>query len=120
MRSARVTSTRSCSASGRRRRRCSSRAIIPARVGRTTSRAATATAPPGAVAHLAAQAVPPLAARDPVSAVRVNVLGTATLLAALDSYPEVRLVMASSADVYGAPDSELVDERAPLRPAPNL
>lgn len=68
------------------------------------------------VVHLAAQAVPTLAARDPVSAVRVNVLGTATLLAALDAHPDVRLVMASSADVYGAPDSELVDERAPLRP----
>ena len=72
---------------------------------------------PEAVVHLAAQAVPTLAARDPVSAVRVNVLGTATLLAALDAHPDVRLVMASSADVYGAPDSQLVDETAPLRPA---
>lgn len=72
---------------------------------------------PDAVVHLAAQAVPTLAARDPVSAVRVNVLGTATLLAALDAHPDVRLVMASSADVYGAPDTEIVDERAPLRPA---
>jgi GDP-4-dehydro-6-deoxy-D-mannose reductase len=80
-------------------------------------RAALETARPDAVVHLAAQAVPTLAARDPVSAVRVNVLGTATLLAALDAHPNVRLVMASSADVYGAPDSEIVDERAPLRPA---
>jgi len=79
--------------------------------------AALDAARPDAVVHLAAQAVPTLAARDPVSAVRVNVLGTATLLAALDAYPDVRLVMASSADVYGAPDWELVDERAPLRPA---
>ncbi len=78
---------------------------------------ALAAARPDAVVHLAAQAVPTLAARDPVSAVRVNVLGTATLLAALDAHPEVRLVMASSADVYGAPDSEIVDERASLRPA---
>ncbi|MEO8633479.1 MAG: GDP-mannose 4,6-dehydratase [Chloroflexota bacterium] len=82
-----------------------------------TVTAALAAARPDAVVHLAALAVPTLAARDPVSAVRVNVLGTATLLAALDAHPEVRLVMASSADVYGAPDSELVDERAPLRPA---
>jgi GDP-4-dehydro-6-deoxy-D-mannose reductase len=80
-------------------------------------RAAIAEARPDAVVHLAAQAVPTLAARDPVSAVRVNVLGTATLLAALDAHPEVRLVMASSADVYGTPDTDLVDERAPLRPA---
>jgi GDP-4-dehydro-6-deoxy-D-mannose reductase len=78
--------------------------------------AAVAAARPDAVVHLAAQAVPTLAARDPVAAVRVNVLGTATLLAALDGYPEVHLVMASSADVYGAPDTEMVDERAPLRP----
>jgi GDP-4-dehydro-6-deoxy-D-mannose reductase len=80
-------------------------------------KAALEAARPDAVVHLAAQAVPTLAALDPVSAVRVNVLGTATLLAALEAHPDVRLVMASSADVYGAPDSELVDERAPLRPA---
>ena len=79
--------------------------------------AALDAARPDAVVHLAAQAVPTLAARDPVLAVRVNVLGTATLLAALDAHPNVRLVMASSAAVYGAPDAEIVDERAPLRPA---
>jgi GDP-4-dehydro-6-deoxy-D-mannose reductase len=77
---------------------------------------AVAAARPDAVVHLAAQAVPTIAALDPVSAVRVNVLGTATLLAALDAHPSVRLVMASSADVYGHPESELVDESAPLRP----
>lgn len=79
--------------------------------------AALAAARPDAVVHLAAQAVPTLAAQDPVGAVRVNVLGTATLLAALDAHPRTRLVMASSADVYGAPDSAIVDETAPLRPA---
>ncbi|HET9809519.1 MAG TPA: GDP-mannose 4,6-dehydratase, partial [Candidatus Limnocylindria bacterium] len=79
--------------------------------------AALASARPDAVVHLAAQAVPTLAAQDPVSAVRVNVLGTATLLAALDAHPKIRLVMASSADVYGAPEAELVDESAPVRPA---
>jgi GDP-4-dehydro-6-deoxy-D-mannose reductase len=79
--------------------------------------ASLADARPDAVVHLAAQAVPTLASADPVSAVRVNVLGTATLLAALDAHPAVRLVMASSADVYGAPDAEIVDEDAPLRPA---
>jgi GDP-4-dehydro-6-deoxy-D-mannose reductase len=79
-------------------------------------RSALDAARPDAVVHLAAQAVPTLAAADPVSAVRVNVLGTATLLSALDAHPAVHLVMASSADVYGAPDVELVDENAPLRP----
>ncbi|HEV8229991.1 MAG TPA: GDP-mannose 4,6-dehydratase [Candidatus Limnocylindria bacterium] len=68
------------------------------------------------VVHLAGQAVPTLAARDPIAAVRVNVLGTATLLAALEEHPEVRLVMASSADVYGDPDASTVDEDAPLAP----
>jgi GDP-4-dehydro-6-deoxy-D-mannose reductase len=80
-------------------------------------RSALDAARPDAVVHLAAQAVPTLAAADPVSAVRVNVLGTATLLSALDAHPTVHLVMASSADVYGGPDAELVDENAPLRPA---
>ncbi len=79
-------------------------------------RSALDRARPAAVVHLAGQAVPTLAARDPVAAVRLNVLGTATLLSALDAHPDVRLVIASSADVYGAPDAEIVDERAPLRP----
>jgi GDP-4-dehydro-6-deoxy-D-mannose reductase len=70
-----------------------------------------------AVVHLAGMAVPTLAAADPVAAVRVNVLGTATVLTALESHPKTRLVLASSADVYGAPDRVPVDENAPLRPA---
>ena len=57
-------------------------------------RSALEVARPDAVVHLAAQAVPTLAAADPVSAVRVNVLGTATLLSALDAHPAVHLVMA--------------------------
>jgi GDP-4-dehydro-6-deoxy-D-mannose reductase len=70
-----------------------------------------------AVVHLAGMAVPTLAAADPVAAVRVNVLGTATVLTALESHPKTRLVLASSADVYGAPDRVPVDEDAPVRPA---
>jgi GDP-4-dehydro-6-deoxy-D-mannose reductase len=66
--------------------------------------------------HLAGQAVPTRASADPVGAVQVNVLGTATVLAALEDRPQVRLVFASSADVYGAPDRVPVDEDAPLRP----
>jgi GDP-4-dehydro-6-deoxy-D-mannose reductase len=69
-----------------------------------------------AVVHLAGMAVPTLAAADPVAAVRVNVLGTAAVLAALEERPATRLVLASSADVYGAPDRLPVDEDAPLRP----
>jgi len=70
-----------------------------------------------AVVHLAGMAVPTLAAEDPVAAVRVNVFGTATVLTALERYPATRLVLASSADVYGAPDRIPVDEDAPVRPA---
>jgi GDP-4-dehydro-6-deoxy-D-mannose reductase len=69
-----------------------------------------------AVVHLAGIAVPTLASADPVAAVRVNVLGTAAVLTALEEVPKTRLVLASSADVYGAPDHVPVDEDAPVRP----
>jgi GDP-4-dehydro-6-deoxy-D-mannose reductase len=70
-----------------------------------------------AVVHLAGVAVPTIALADPVAAFRINVLGTATVLTALEQYPQTRLVLASSADVYGAPDRVPVDEDAPVRPA---
>ena len=69
-----------------------------------------------AVVHLAGMAVPTLAAADPVAAVKINVLGTATVLSALEEHPRTRLVLASSADVYGAPDRVPVNEDAPMRP----
>jgi GDP-4-dehydro-6-deoxy-D-mannose reductase len=69
-----------------------------------------------AVVHLAGMAVPTLASADPVAAVRINVLGTATVLTALERHPKTRLVLASSADVYGAPDRIPVDEDAPVQP----
>ena len=69
-----------------------------------------------AVVHLAGMAVPTLASKDPVAAVRINVLGTAAVLSALDRRPKTRLVLASSADVYGAPDRVPVNEDAPVRP----
>ena len=69
-----------------------------------------------AVVHLAGMAVPTLAAADPVAAVKINVLGTATVLTALEEHPRMRLVLASSADVYGAPDRVPVNEDAPMRP----
>jgi GDP-4-dehydro-6-deoxy-D-mannose reductase len=78
---------------------------------------ALAGARPDAVVHLAGMAVPTMAAEDPVAAVRINVLGTATLLTAIERHPRTRLVLASSADVYGAPERVPVDEDAPLRPA---
>jgi GDP-4-dehydro-6-deoxy-D-mannose reductase len=71
---------------------------------------------PDAVVHLAGQAIPTLAAQDPVGAVRVNVLGTATVLTALDAAPDASLVLASSAEVYGSPDSNPVTEQAAIHP----
>ncbi len=79
--------------------------------------AAVRAAEPDVIVHLAGQAVPSLASRDPLGAVRVNVLGTATVLGALETRPGTRLVLASSGDVYGVPDRSPVDEHAPVRPA---
>jgi len=80
-------------------------------------RAALDAADPEVVVHLAGQAVPALAAADPLAAISVNVMGTATVLAAIADRPGVRLVAASSADVYGEPERIPVAEDAPLRPA---
>jgi len=71
---------------------------------------------PDAVVHLAGQAIPTQAAKDPVGAVRVNVLGTAAVLAALDAAVDASLVFASSAEVYGSPASSPIDENAPVEP----
>lgn len=79
-------------------------------------RGALAASQADVVVHLAGQAVPTLAARDPVAAVRVNVLGTAAVLAAVDEQEATRLVIASSGDVYGAPERALVDEDLPVDP----
>jgi GDP-4-dehydro-6-deoxy-D-mannose reductase len=70
-----------------------------------------------AVVHLAGIAVPTIAAADPIAAVRINVLGTATVVTALQRLPRTRLLLASSADVYGAPDTVPVGEDAPVKPA---
>jgi len=79
-------------------------------------RAAMRAAKPDVVIHLAGQAVPTLAARDPVAAVRVNVLGTAAVLAALSERAESALVLASSGDVYGTPERSPVTEDAAIAP----
>ena len=79
-------------------------------------RSAFVAARPDAIVHLAGQAIPTSAARDPVGAVRANVLGTATILAALDEAPGATLVFASSAEVYGDPKTSPVDERAEIDP----
>ncbi len=79
-------------------------------------RAAIASSQPDVIVHLAGQAVPSEAARDPVAAVRVNVLGTAAVIAAADQHPGLTLVIASSAEVYGTPERSPVSEDAPIHP----
>ena len=79
-------------------------------------RAAMRAAKPDVVVHLAGQAVPTLAAQDPVGAVRVNVLGTAAVLAAMSLRPQSTLILASSAEVYGTPEHSPVNENAAIAP----
>ena len=78
--------------------------------------AAVTAARPDVVVHLAGQAIPSLAQRDAIGTVKVNVVGTANVLAAMEPLAGTHLVYASSADVYGLPDRVPVDEAAPLRP----
>ncbi len=79
-------------------------------------RAAVRASAPDVVLHLAGQAVPTLAAHDPVGATRVNVLGTAAVLAAIEERDSTALVIASSGEVYGTPAGSPVTEEAPARP----
>ena len=77
-------------------------------------RAAVIAVRPDVIVHLAGQAVPVLAAQDPQAAIRVNVLGTSAVVEA--ARPDgIRVVFASSAEVYGVPDGP-AREDAPLRP----
>lgn len=79
-------------------------------------RAVVERARPEVVYHLAGQAVPTIAAADPIAAIRVNVTGTAHVADAVSSIEGVHLVAASSADVFGTPERLPIAEDAPLRP----
>ncbi|MGH8988110.1 MAG: GDP-mannose 4,6-dehydratase [Acidimicrobiales bacterium] len=75
---------------------------------------------PDAVYHLAARSHVGDSWRDPLEVLRVNVLGTAAVLAAARrAVPEATVLVVSSAEVYGTltPDELPVAEDAPLRPA---
>jgi GDP-4-dehydro-6-deoxy-D-mannose reductase len=77
-----------------------------------------AEARPDAVAHLAGMAYGPDAARDPASAVRVNVGGTEVLLAVVASMGRpIPVLVAGSSEVYGRPRPEdlPLTEAAPTR-----
>ena len=75
--------------------------------------------PPDLVFHLAGQASPVVASRRPGAAYEVNVVGTATLLQTLTRIaPDARVLIPSSAYVYGSPGPDgMLHESDPVRPS---
>ena len=80
--------------------------------------AAIADAKPDVVYHLAAQAHVPTAWDDPVTTMRCNVEGTLNVLDAADRAGAGRVILASSADVYGSVEEAAlpIDESTEARP----
>jgi GDP-4-dehydro-6-deoxy-D-mannose reductase len=82
--------------------------------------AAIGAAAPAALYHLAAQSSVHSSWDDPGATYEVNVLGTVNVLAAVRRVaPRARVLLVSSAEVYGAvaPGELPVSENAPFRPA---
>jgi GDP-4-dehydro-6-deoxy-D-mannose reductase len=73
---------------------------------------------PDCCLHLAGQAHIPFCREDPVTANDLNVTGTVRLLEAFRRHrPEARVVIVTSAEVYGqVPSGHLVSEKDPLTP----
>jgi UDP-glucose-4-epimerase GalE len=71
---------------------------------------------PDAVMHFGAVTVVPDSVRDPGLYYAVNTAGTNNLLMAMVATGVGRIVVSSTAAVYGRPDSALVHENDPLRP----
>jgi GDP-4-dehydro-6-deoxy-D-mannose reductase len=78
--------------------------------------AALADARPDAVYHLAAQASVGASWSDPAGAFRTNAEGTLHVLEASRAAGVHRVLLVSSAEVYGAAGGEQLDEDTPLRP----
>jgi len=75
-------------------------------------------ASPQVVVHLGALTPVRLSYDDPFPYLRVNLLGTCNLVhAVLERAPRARLVVASTAEVYGWQAREPIPESAPLRPS---
>ncbi|WP_328793888.1 SDR family oxidoreductase [Heliomicrobium gestii] len=72
---------------------------------------------PDAIIHLAAQVDVQVSLRDPLEDAKVNILGTINLLEACRQSGVKRVIVASSAAVYGDPVRLPVDEDHPLAPA---
>ncbi|HVB06877.1 MAG TPA: GDP-mannose 4,6-dehydratase [Acidimicrobiales bacterium] len=75
-----------------------------------------AAAAPEAIYHLAALTHVGRSWEDPAETMRVNVLGTLELLEAARTLGSPRVLLVSSAEVYGAGEGRELDEEAPLRP----
>ena len=73
---------------------------------------------PDVVYHLAAQSHVPSSWSDPIGTLRVNVEGTQNVLDAARAAGDARVIVVSSAEVYGSVnvDDLPIDEDAPLRP----
>ena len=74
---------------------------------------------PDAIIHLAAQSYPVMSWQRPIETLRVNVIGTATVLeAARRTVPAARIILAGSSAEYGILDAATgpVDEGHALRP----
>jgi len=68
------------------------------------------------VIHVAGFKYAGVSVSQPLHTYQQNVTGTATLLAAMESYGVDRIVFSSSAAVYGTPDTDLVTEDTPKDP----
>jgi GDP-4-dehydro-6-deoxy-D-mannose reductase len=73
--------------------------------------------PPDAVIHLAGQASVSKSWKDPGLTFRVNLIGSANVLEALRSFPQARVLLVGSAQVYGRAQSERpISEDRPADP----
>ena len=80
-------------------------------------REAVAALAPAAIFHLAARASVPASWEDPGETLSANLATTLNVLEAVRTEaPSAAILLASSGEVYGAPERLPVDERAPLRP----
>ena len=81
--------------------------------------AAMATAEADVVYHLAAQSHVPTAWSDPITTLRINIEGTQNILDAAKAANAPRVIVISSAEVYGSvqPEQLPITEDAPQRPS---
>ncbi len=92
------------------------RPLDPGDVG--ACRALVADAAPQAIYHLAGQSRVADSFRDPLGSVQANGIGALNLLEAMRRHaPDAHFVLASSAEIFGVPESAPQDERTPMTAA---